>query len=193
MRSAIAKGHPNGQPGWILKNNWIILGVLIFNTRTIKSQQVPCLKEKAAFPRGWGAPPAQRSGGSERSHRSPRSKQLLGFMFEHELLQKTHISKRIKCVYTNYAPPCPEDLWQAQLLKMLLLKTMITCPWVSPGGFPGSNRTASPKSASTAVKSFFSKTFLLLKSLRTSQETSWGRVYYSTHLIHVAIHHAASL
>lgn len=42
---------------------------------------------------------------------------------------------------------------------------LITCPWVSPGGFPGSNRTARPKSASTAVRSLFSNTFLLLKSL----------------------------
>ena len=69
---------------------------------------------------------------------------------------------------------------------------MITCPWVSPGGFPGSNRTASPKSASTAVKSFFSKTFLLLKSLRTRQAASLGRVYYSTRLNHTAARHVAS-
>lgn len=81
-------------------------------------------------------------------------------------------------------PPTSKELWQALLFKML--KIMITCPWVSPGGFPGSNRTASPKSASTAVKSFFSKTFLLLKSLRTSQEASLGRVYYGTHLNHTA-------
>lgn len=63
---------------------------------------------------------------------------------------------------------------------------------MSPGGFPGSNRTASPKSASTAVKSFFSKTFLLLKSLWTSQEASLGRVYYGLHLNHIAPLHVSS-
>lgn len=41
----------------------------------------------------------------------------------------------------------------------------LTWPWVSPGGFPGSNRTASPKSPIIAVKSSRSRTFLLLKSL----------------------------
>lgn len=53
----------------------------------------------------------------------------------------------------------------------------ITCPWVSPGGFPGSNRTANPKSASTAVKSFFSNTFLLLKSLWPDRKGKERRVH----------------
>ena len=45
-----------------------------------------------------------------------------------------------------------------------------TCPWVSPGGFPGSNRTARPKSPTIAVRSVLSMTFLLLKSLRSQSK-----------------------
>lgn len=58
---------------------------------------------------------------------------------------------------------------------------LVTCPWVSPGGFPGSNRTARPKSASTAVRSLFSNTFLLLKSLWRQVDQDKAEHHGATH------------
>lgn len=85
--------------------------------------------------------------------------------------------------------PRQVELWLAWLFTIWFWKIMITCPWVSPGGFPGSNRTARPKSASTAVKSFFSKTFLLLKSLQRDKRQVW-ELYYGVGLNQSATHHA---
>lgn len=46
-----------------------------------------------------------------------------------------------------------------------------TCPCVSPADFPASNLSASPKSATQAVRLFFSSMFLLLISLQGNQKT----------------------
>lgn len=53
-------------------------------------------------------------------------------MSEQQLLWKIHISKRIKCIYTNY-PPTPEELWQAQLFQNVIVKDndylSMSVPW----------------------------------------------------------------
>lgn len=46
-----------------------------------------------------------------------------------------------------------------------------TCPWVSPADLPASKGRARPKSATQAVRLFFSSTFLLLMSLK--DKTRW--------------------